>query len=278
MNKAKIEKINQVLANYFEKNNSVHEVRAKDMMDEFVKAGIFKADNEHAPGLPLRNLLRELDRTNQLNLIPYLYVKHNAINRNWFFRPFCNEEKTIVVNKDTLKVMEKDKTQNIDAKQGLAPWVGDNPLVLILGTFPGEKSLKSQAYYQDRAHNSFYKIMESLFYRTNGISDKDFLIEHHIALWDCMKDANREGSIDANITKYIPNEIEQFLFLHPSITTIILNGTGKTTDVFFEHFNVKELSRHFKIKSLSSTANTNSIPFEDKLREWMVVKNIIIGK
>lgn len=183
-----------------------------------------------------------------------------------------------VLNKDDNKIVGLSSSLDNEMKQGLAPWVGDNPLVLILGTFPGEKSLKSQAYYQDRAHNSFYKIMESLFQRTNGISDKDFLIEHHIALWDCMGVANRKGSIDANITNYIPNEIEQFLFLHPSITTIILNGTGKTTDMFFEHFNVKELSRHFKIKSLPSTANTNSIPFEDKLREWMVVKNIIIGK
>lgn len=278
MNKEKIVKINQVLANYFEKNKSIHKVRAKDMMDEFVKVGIFKADDAHAPGLPLRNLLRELDRTNQLNLIPYLYVERNTRNRNWFFRPFCKEETIVLVHKDTPKAMGKNKSQDIGTKQGLAPWVGDNPRILILGTFPGEKSLKCQAYYQDRAHNSFYKIMESLFHRANGISDQDFLIEHHIALWDCMGVANREGSIDANITKYIPNEIEHFLFLHPSITTIILNGTGKTRDVFFEHFNVKELSRRFEIKSLPSTANTNSIPFEDKLREWTVVKNIIIGK
>lgn len=183
-----------------------------------------------------------------------------------------------VPNKHSHTTVVLSPSLDSEMKHGLAAWVGDDPRVLILGTFPGEKSLKSQAYYQDRAHNSFYKIMESLFYRTNGISDKDFLIEHHIALWDCMKEANREGSIDANITKYIPNKIEHFLFLHPSITTIILNGMGKTRDVFFKHFNVKELSRRFEIKSLPSTANTNSIPFEDKLREWKVVKNIIIGK
>ena len=278
MNKTKIVKINQVLANYFKKNNSIYEVRAKDMMDEFVKAGVFKADDEHAPGLPLRKLLRELDSTNQLSLIPYLYVERKMRNRNWFFRQCSNEEETVVlVHKDTQRVIGK-KSQGIGAKQGLAPWVGEEPRALILGTFPGEKSLKSQAYYQDRAHNSFYKIMESLFHRTNGISDQDFLIEHHIALWECMGVANREGSIEANITKYIPNEIEHFLFLHPSITTIILNGTGKTTDVFYEHFDVKKLSHRYKIKSLPSTSNTNSIPFEDKLKEWVVVKDIILGK
>lgn len=178
-------------------------------------------------------------------------------------------------SKENIKTEELKISLDNSMKQGLAPWVGDNPRVLILGTFPGEKSLKNQAYYQDRAHNAFYKIMETLFFRTNDISDHDSLIEHYIALWDCMGVANREGSIDANITNYEPNEIEKFLFLHPSITTIILNGTGKTTDVFNEHFDFEELSRHFLIKSLPSTANTNSIPFEKKLREWQIVKEIV---
>lgn len=87
MNRRQIEEINQVLANYFEKNKDVHEVRAKDMMEEFVEAGIFVSDNEARPGLPIRNLLRELDRTNQLSLIPYVYVERKDVNRNWFFRP-----------------------------------------------------------------------------------------------------------------------------------------------------------------------------------------------
>ena len=36
MNKTKIEKINKVLADYFESNKSVKRVRALDMMDYFV--------------------------------------------------------------------------------------------------------------------------------------------------------------------------------------------------------------------------------------------------
>lgn len=181
----------------------------------------------------------------------------------------------IISYRDKPKLGEKKTSQSVGMKQGLAPWVGEDPRVLILGTFPGEKSLMSQAYYQDRAHNSFYKIMEALFHRTSGISDKDFLIENHIALWDCMGVAEREGSIDANIIDYIPNEMEKFLYLHPSITTIILNGTGETTKVFNKHFN--ELRNHFVVKSLSSTSNTCSIPFEIKKKKWELIKNILNG-
>ena len=36
---------------------------------------------------------------------------------------------------------------------GLSALGGDSPKVLILGTMPGDKSLKEQAYYCDTARN-----------------------------------------------------------------------------------------------------------------------------
>ena len=66
MNEVKIKKINQVLADFFEKNN--------------------KMDYDRR-GLPIRNVLRELDDKNQLDLIPYVVVDRKDKNRNWFFEP-----------------------------------------------------------------------------------------------------------------------------------------------------------------------------------------------
>ena len=86
MNKGKIEKINKVLADYFESNKSVKRVRALDMMDYFVDAGIFKKDYDR-PGLPIRNVLRELDENNQLDLIPYVVVERKEKKSNWYFEP-----------------------------------------------------------------------------------------------------------------------------------------------------------------------------------------------
>ena len=62
MNEVKIKKINQVLADFFEKNKDVKRIPALDMMDCFVDAGIFKMDYDRR-GLPIRNVLRELDDT-----------------------------------------------------------------------------------------------------------------------------------------------------------------------------------------------------------------------
>lgn len=81
----KITNINQVLCDYFAKNNVNEPVPAKQFMDVFIKAGIFSADRKE--GLPIRELLRELDRTHQLHLIPYTIPVRKDQNTNWYFGP-----------------------------------------------------------------------------------------------------------------------------------------------------------------------------------------------
>lgn len=159
-------------------------------------------------------------------------------------------------------------------KQSLEPWVGESPYVLILGTLPSDVSIKSQAYYQNKSHNSFYKIMEHLFQRSEGQSDIDFITSNHIALWDCMKKASREGNLDANIKDDIPNDVKEFLQIHPTISTIVLNG-GLANIKFHRYFPVSDFSERINVISLISTSNAASKKFEEKLEEWRIVKDII---
>jgi hypoxanthine-DNA glycosylase len=180
-----------------------------------------------------------------------------------------------LIESGQIKVLDAGDERSLSFKNGLEAWVGENPIVLILGTFPGEKSLASQAYYQNKSHNSFYKIMESLFERPMGISDKVFITQNHIALWDCMKEADRKGSLDSNIKSYMPNEIEGFLNCHPTISTIILNGTGETTSVFEQNYPINNLMQNYKIISLPSTSNSLAKSFEEKKQSWKIVKEII---
>lgn len=178
--------------------------------------------------------------------------------------------------------MEKQSTKRNTAivnsnqwlKQGLEPWVGESPYVLILGTLPSDVSIKSQAYYQNKSHNSFYKIMECLFQRSVGQSDMDFITSNHIALWDCMKKANRKGSLDANIKDDIPNDIKAFLQIHPTITTVVLNG-GLAKKKFYRNFPASDFSERIKVIALISSSNAASKKFEEKLEEWRIVKDII---
>lgn len=178
--------------------------------------------------------------------------------------------------------IKNDKPKNSplsDYKTGLSAWVGDSPKVLILGTMPGDKSLKEQAYYCDTARNSFWKIMYSIFGKKDDMtSNHDFITSHNIALWDCVQSGIRKGSTDDgyDIDSLIPNDIQSFLKEYPSIKTIVLNGKGKgsekhpsTTFLFKRFFSTIDFDG--KIVLLSSTSNTCSLAFEEKLEEWSVI-------
>lgn len=83
MSQNKILHINIVIQQYFGLNNSVRTVPAKDLMSYFIKAGIFKKDEKN--GLPIRNLLRQLDRKNQLSQIPFVIPERKRKNTYWYF-------------------------------------------------------------------------------------------------------------------------------------------------------------------------------------------------
>lgn len=79
----KAEPINKVVQTYFVKNKDVDIVPAKDLMPEFVKAGIFTKD--HRNGLPIRKVLRKLQQTGQLHRMPCAHGVQKAKNTSWFF-------------------------------------------------------------------------------------------------------------------------------------------------------------------------------------------------
>ena len=105
---AKIYEINKVIAAYFTLNKSVEIVPTKDLMPNFIKAGIFPKDNKK--GLPIRNILRKLDADNELHRIPSVIAERKAINTNWFFGRQLNmeiEPKVKSVNQKPLKTQTK---------------------------------------------------------------------------------------------------------------------------------------------------------------------------
>jgi hypothetical protein len=80
----KIGRIDQLVRDYFDSHPSIAEIPAKDLMSMFVAKGIFNKDYSRS-GLPIRNLLRELDELNKLHLLRHCKVVRNRINRNWYF-------------------------------------------------------------------------------------------------------------------------------------------------------------------------------------------------
>jgi hypoxanthine-DNA glycosylase len=110
---------------------------------------------------------------------------------------------------------------------GLDPIVGATPRVLILGSFPGRKSLLHSEYYGN-PQNQFWKIMELLLGIDAGLpyaTRVARIAENHIALWDVVRSCSRPGSADSRIRDVVPNGIREFISGHPSICLIALNGS-----------------------------------------------------
>lgn len=157
----------------------------------------------------------------------------------------------------------------------LTPIVDEKCNLVILGSMPGGESLRKQQYYAFK-RNQFWKIIYSIFDDT--LSDdynekKRFLIKHNIALWDVLKNCEREGSLDSKIKNETANDFAGFLDQYPNLKYVAFNGT-KAYKSFKKHvgFDLKPNLKYFQLQS-TSPANTKRL--EEKIKEWKIIKNLV---
>lgn len=79
----KIGRIDQIVRDYLEVHPTLQQVPAKELMPLFIEKGIFLKN--HRNGLPIRSLLRDLDKDDKLTLLKHVKVVRNEVNRNWYF-------------------------------------------------------------------------------------------------------------------------------------------------------------------------------------------------
>ena len=153
---------------------------------------------------------------------------------------------------------------------GLAPIVSPATVVLILGSFPGVRSLELQQYYA-HPQNQFWKILQAVWPHHplpmgagSYPEKKKWLLERGLGVWDVYAACEREGSLDSAIRAPVANDIAG---LHlPRLAAIAHNG-GES----FKH------ARHTRtlgvpVYQLPSTSPANaSWSFERKLAAWREV-------
>lgn len=153
-----------------------------------------------------------------------------------------------------------------------APIVDGNSRILILGTMPGEESLRQQQYYAHK-QNLFWKFICNVTNQTfTEVYEerKQLLLNNQIALWDVCQTCIREGSLDSGIKEVIPNSIDRLLKNYTNIQTIAFNGK-KAEALFKKHFKVLD---NINYLSLPSTSPANaSISMEKKLNAWSDLLN-----
>ena len=153
------------------------------------------------------------------------------------------------------------------------PIVSKDSKILILGSVPGIKSLEMQEYYA-HPQNKFWRILFELFQEdfTADYAEKiELLKKNKIAVWDVIDSCERKGSLDTEIKNEAHHDILQLMQDFPSIKVIFCNGQKSFKTLR------KILLDDLKIPILvlPSTSPAYTIPYQQKLKDWSVLKSFL---
>ncbi len=152
-------------------------------------------------------------------------------------------------------------------KQGFSAVVDENTEILILGSLPGDVSIRKHQYY-GHPGNDFWRLLGRAI--GENLQEMDYksrletLKRHRIGLWDVYKAGNREGSEDAKIRDEVINQFSILKDLASNLKLVIFNGkkSGK-----YEPF-LKKMGYDTKVLPSSSGANRRFL--ERRETEWEI--------
>jgi hypoxanthine-DNA glycosylase len=159
-------------------------------------------------------------------------------------------------------------------KRSFPPIVDARARILVLGTLPGEESLRRREYYA-HPRNLFWPIVFALFDTTPATDYPEklaFVAAQRIALWDVCELGEREASADSSIRRERPNAIDRLLDTHPLIHAVAFNGTTARR-LYDRHFPRRT---DFTYLALPSTSPAHArLDFSAKLAHWTVLREAL---
>ncbi len=152
----------------------------------------------------------------------------------------------------------------------IKPIYNQNSKILVLGSFPSQKSREVNFYY-GHPQNRFWKVLAKVFNKIEPktIEEKrEFLLSNNIAVWDVIKSCDIVGSSDLSIKNVTPNDLSEIL-LNSKITKIFVNG--KTAEKYYNQYIKPNIN--IEATCLPSTSPANASYSAQKLIEcWNVIK------
>ncbi len=106
--------------------------------------------------------------------------------------------------------------------------------ILILGSFPGERSLQERQYYA-HPRNVFWRIMGEIFnfdYEIDYQQRIAMVNAYKVGIWDVLQSCRRHGSLDAKIeaATIVTNDFTSFFACHPQVRLLVFNGSRAETE------------------------------------------------
>ncbi|WP_225008560.1 DNA-deoxyinosine glycosylase [Novosphingobium percolationis] len=112
-------------------------------------------------------------------------------------------------------------------KSAFAPVVAPDTRVLVLGSLPGEASLRAARYYA-HPQNQFWRLIGGVIGRDVAALDYDArlaaLLAAGIGLWDSVARARRAGSLDTAIREVEAAPLAELAATLPALRAVGFNG------------------------------------------------------
>lgn len=173
--------------------------------------------------------------------------------------------------------------------RSFAPLLGREPLILILGSMPGVRSLEAGQYY-GHERNYFWKLICAVLEEPEREDYEErvaMLKRRRIALWDSVQSCVRPGSLDKDIREETPNDIAGLLAANPTIRAVGFNGQAaqkmyrKYNRDAFEKKSPEKKSPEKKSVEYLLLPSSSPIPrrmvksFEDRLAQWLELRRFL---
>ncbi len=139
--------------------------------------------------------------------------------------------------------------------------------LLILGSLPGEASLRAQRYYAN-PRNQFWRLLGVAIGEDLANLGYDLriarLAARGVALWDVVGEAQRQGSLDGAIRGATPNPLSGYVATHPRLVAIAFNGNTAARLGRAALVNVGDL----QLIDLPSSSPAYTLALVEKAKRW----------
>lgn len=153
--------------------------------------------------------------------------------------------------------------------------VNSSTRLLILGSLPGDESLRQAKYYANK-RNAFWSLMSQVLHVdlvALPYADRlQALLKRGVGLWDVVADAIRDGSLDSSIKQHRGNDLAQFIIENSSIKTVAFNGQAAAK---LGRKQIDAIKYQIEIFDLPSSSPAHTMSFDKKLESWLILRSTL---
>lgn len=164
----------------------------------------------------------------------------------------------------------------MERKACFPPVADGETRVLILGSLPGEESLRRGQYY-GHPQNRFWELVGSAIgapLRPLPYAERlQVLLRYRVGLWDVIAHAERAGSLDSAIRDAAPNDLSALVASLPKLRAVGFNGRKAGQE---GRKLLADAAREITLIDLpSSSPAYAAMPLAEKKSRWAVIADYL---